>query len=352
MSCTRFGSPARDGRHRRGPCLPVLALTAIAALASSVSRTAAATVSPSGSIGGLEAKFVEVGGVKTRYYEAGAGVPVVLVHGEGWSGHSSANIWAKNLPGLSKRLHVFAVDKLASGMTANPANERDYNLQGEVEHMYQFIQTMKLGRVNIVGESRGGTLALFLAALHPDVVKTLIIVNCGEVSPDASPNGRAAALVKCPTEPDFEAWKCRFRAMSFAPDAAFDDEFWEAGRYMASLPKSLETVAKKTAGAGEPLSSQFPWVKTALLERIRHDGLLQMPTLLYWGVDDPNNPLGFPPARAGLELYQVIAARNPKARMFIANGSGHFHFREHPDEFNYNISNFIEYWNRASSGAN
>ena len=67
-----------------------------------------ADANPDGSIAGLKAKFVDVKGVKTRYYEAGQGEPMVLVHGEGWSGHSSANTWSKNIPGLAKRFHVFA----------------------------------------------------------------------------------------------------------------------------------------------------------------------------------------------------------------------------------------------------
>ncbi|HEY1481339.1 MAG TPA: hypothetical protein VGF19_01340, partial [Candidatus Acidoferrum sp.] len=102
-----------------------------------VSSVSAATPNQDGSIAGLHAKFIDVRGVKTRYYEMGEGEPLVLVHGEGWSGHSSANTWSKNLPGLAKRFHVFAPDKLASGMTGNPLDDKDYNIQGEVEHMYQ-----------------------------------------------------------------------------------------------------------------------------------------------------------------------------------------------------------------------
>src|SRR5580692_12018272 len=64
-----------------------------------VSSVAAATPNQDGSIAGLHAKFIDVQGVKSRYYEMGEGEPLVLVHGEGWSGHSSANTWSKNLPG-------------------------------------------------------------------------------------------------------------------------------------------------------------------------------------------------------------------------------------------------------------
>lgn len=307
----------------------------------------APTVSKTGSIAGLEAKFVDVTSVRTRYYEAGQGDPMVLVHGEGWSGHSSANTWSKNIPGLSKRFHVFAADKLSSGMTGNPLNDADYNIQGEVEHMYQFIQTMKLGKVHLVGQSRGGGLSFFLSVAHPEVVKTLVIVDSNTAAPDTGPTQRQAVLQNCPREPDWAEWKCRLRAISFKPDVAFDEEFFAAGTYMASLPKSKDTVAKMAAGAGQPLRSQFDEWKKTVHERMRKEAILPMPVLLYWGKNDPSAML-----RNGLALYDVIAEMHPKLRMIIANKAGHFHYREYPEEFNANVIQFIDYWNRqaASTG--
>ena len=56
--------------------------------------------------GGLQAKFIDAGGVRTRYYDQGNGEPMVLVHGTGFSGVASANTWSLNIPGLSARFHV------------------------------------------------------------------------------------------------------------------------------------------------------------------------------------------------------------------------------------------------------
>jgi 2-hydroxy-6-oxonona-2,4-dienedioate hydrolase len=297
-------------------------------------------VAKDGSIAGLHAKFVDVNGVRTRYYEAGQGEPLVLVHGEGWSGHSSANTWSKNIPGLAKRFHVFAPDKLASGMTGNPLDDKDYNIQGEVEHIVQFIHTMKLGKIHLVGQSRGGGCVFFLAVAHPEIVRTLVIIDTLTASPEG-PNTRQETLAKCPKEPDWVEWKCRLQSISFKPEVAFDDEFWEAGKYMASLPKSQETVAKIKAGAGEPLASQFNAWKKTVHERVKNEGLLQMPVLLYWGRNDPSAVLA-----RGLDLFEIIAEKNPRTRMLIANKAGHFHYREYPEEFNQNIINFIDYWER------
>ena len=343
MSSTRVGRAAGPaGRRARRLAALVVALMVLALVGlRGEDQAPPAGVSPTGSLGGLEAKFIDVKGVRTRYYEAGQGEPMVLVHGEGFSGHSSANTWVKNIPGLAKRFHVFAVDKLAAGMTDNPLDDKDMNIQGEVEHAYQFIQTLKLGRVHLVGQSRGGGGVFFLSVAHPEIVKTLTIVDSNTAAPDTGPTTRQEALAPCPKEPDCAEWQCRLRAISYLPDVAFDDLFFRTGCYMASLPKAQETLKKLAAKAGEPLRSQFGEFKKQVHERVMKEPVLMMPILIYWGKNDPSAIL-----RNGLALLEVVTAKNPNVRMIIANNSGHFHYREHPEEWNQNVINFIDYWNR------
>lgn len=326
----------------RHPCRAAVAAACMLLPVAAAAQPAG--VAPDGSIGGLTAKFVDVDGVRTRYYEAGQGEPLLLLHGEGWSGHSSANTWSKNIPGLSQRFRVLAPDKLASGLTGNPKDDKDYNIQGEVAHMFRFIQAMKLEKVHVVGQSRGGGLAFFLSVAHPEIVRTLVIVDSNTAAPDTGPTDRQKVLANCPKEPDAEEWKCRLRAISFLPDVAFDDQFFATGAYMASLPKARETAAKVAAGAGEPLRSQFDAWKKQVHERVRKTPVLQMPILLYWGRNDPSAML-----RNGLALLDVISEQNPKVRMLIANHAGHFHYREYPEEFNTNLITFIQYWSRGAA---
>ena len=119
---------------------------------------------------------------------------------------------------------------------------------------------------------------------------------------------------------------------------------------MATRPKWLETMAKIKAGAGAPLldnrpNSSFPQWKTAWLDRVKNEGILQMPVLLYWGRNDPSAMIA-----NGWALFDVLGAKNPRVRMITVNDAGHFHFREYPDEFNYNVINFIDYWEHQPAG--
>lgn len=319
----------------------ITALTGAAVLALMGSENQVQAQVPStGSLVDLEEKYVDVKGVKTRYYEAGKGEPLVLLHGAGFTGSAMADTWVPVIPGFAKRFRVFAPDKLGSGLTGNPLDDKDYNIQGEIEHTYQFIQTLKLGPVHIIGNSRGAGLAFFLAVLHPEVVKTVVIQNSGTASPESGPDNRADALSDCPREPHCAEWACRLRAYSYKADEAFDDAYIKFGCYLADLPKSKEARAKIAAGAGEPLRSQFDEWKEDVHARVRKEGLLQMPVLLYWGKGDPSVMV-----ESGVALYDIIAAKNAKARMLIVNNAGHFHYREYPEEFVQNVTNFIDFWN-------
>jgi 2-hydroxy-6-oxonona-2,4-dienedioate hydrolase len=307
-----------------------------------------AELTTNGEVAGLRAQFIDVNGIRTRYYEMGEGEPMILVHGEGWSGHSSANVWSKNIPLFAKRFHVFAPDKLGSGMTDNPKDDNDLNIQGEADHIYDFIQIMKLGMVHLVGQSRGGGCVFFLALQHPEVVRDLVIVDSNTAAPEA-PAARDEGLSKCPKEPDWEAWKCRVRSISYLPDEAFDEEYFIAGKYMSLLPKSLETVAKLKAGAGGELATTggFNQWKAEWLERIRKEGVLQVPVLLYWGANDPSSVIA-----KGQALHDLIAVKNPNVRMIIADKAGHFPFREYPQDFVFKVTNFIDHAGDAANGPN
>ena len=302
---------------------------------------ARADFSSNGEVAGLNAQFMNVNGVRTRYYEAGTGEPMVLVHGGDLSGHSSANIWSKDIPLFAKQFHVFAPDSLGAGMTDNPADDNDLNIQGQVDHLYDFIRALKVGMVHLVGESRGGACVFFLALQHPEVVKDIVIVDSDTAAPGSSAAGTEASD-KCPKQPeapDSEAWKCGLLAASSLPDQAFDDEFFLEGKYMSLLPKSQETVAKLKAGAGGDLATAagFNRWKAEWYARIAKEDVLQMPVLIYWGKNDPVSP----PAN-GQALYDLLAKNNPRVHITILDKAGHFPFREFPEKFVDDVTSFIQ----------
>ncbi len=310
---------------------------------------ASAQAGPDGSIGGLKAKFVDVKGVKTRHYDVGQGEPMVMIHGGFTAGSSTANVFSRNIPGLAKQFRVLAVDRLGSGLTGNPA-DHDYGTPAQVEHIYQFIQTMKLGQVHLVGHSAGGAIAFYLAVEHPEVVKTLTVIAQGPASAPAGDGPTRLDLSKCPDQSTYPGLKCRVAALAWTP-TTFDDEYWKADEYMAMQPKSKEARAKVAAVAGEAQQARTAAYRQQAWDRVRNGGVLQMPVLLYggkndvldWGKNEPTAML-----RGELGLFDIIGAKNPKVKMIVVNEGGHFMYREHPEQFNQDLISFVDFWKRHS----
>ncbi len=331
---------------RRAWAAVVITLSAAVSLVSGAGAAWAQPASQNGSIGGLQAKFVDVQGVRTRYYEAGQGDPMVLIHGGSTAGSSTANVWSRNLPALAKRFHVYAVDRLGSGLTGNPLKDEDYSTKGQVEHIYQFIQTLKLGKVHLVGHSAGGAAAFYLATFHPEIVRTLAIVAHGPANPrvDTRPNRLAPRLEKCPDQNVYEGLRCRVEALAWLP-TCFDAEYWAADQYMAKLPKSIEARAKVVALTNDAFRAGNDAYRQQAWDKVAKEGVLTMPVLMYGGKQDVLDwaQADATASLAGeLALFDMIGAKNPKVSMVIVNEGGHFMYREHPEEFNADLISFID----------
>jgi 2-hydroxy-6-oxonona-2,4-dienedioate hydrolase len=310
------------------------------------SDSAAETVSATASIRGLEAKFIDANGIRTRYYDAGSGEPVLLVHGGPWEATSSANDWSLNIAGLAKEFRVLAPDRLGNGMTANPgrASEVDFSIEGQIKHIADFIEALDIGPVNIVAHSEGG-ISLYLAVERPDLVKSLVLVSSNIAAPDVGQDQRKQALAVCPWEvngeeigPWMDELVCRYRRLSHDP-SHLDNEFIAALDLMNRQPKVQWTRFYRDGGAGEPFRSHFSEWRDAMHSRIRDDGALTVPVLLVWARNDPTHPLD-----RSMALFDLLAPHNASVQTLIMNEAGHYSFREKPGEFNFAVIRFIKTW--------
>jgi 2-hydroxy-6-oxonona-2,4-dienedioate hydrolase len=301
-------------------------------------------VNETASLGGHQAQFVDVAGIRTRYYDVGSGEPMLLVHGGNMSGTSSANTWTPNLEGLGKGFRVLAADRLACGMTDNPADKSDYTFQATIDHMYRFMRTMGLDGVHMVGQSTGGYIAARLALEHPEMVKTLVIVDSATLGPpvgDFLQRRRIlfSGIPKDKSSPTYFAdnYRAHMSVLSYTTDHVTDD--WiEAAAYMRGLPKALKTAEDLEEGDTNPFRQSLDEHKEETFSWIR-GGRLNMPTLVYWGRNDLSALF-----EIGVSLFEMISQTNPNVRMLVVNRAGHFHYREYPQEFNHNVIQFIRFW--------
>ena len=301
---------------------------------------------PRTSINGLQAKYIDLGDIRTRYYDEGSGEPMLLVHGGPWEGTSSANDWSLNIKGLAEDYRVLAPDRLGTGMTGNPnrAGEGDFTQLGQINHLIDFLEALDVGPVHIVAHAEGG-ISMYLALERPDLVKSLVLFSSNVAAPRVGADQREEALAECPWSvygqeigPWLDEVVCRYRELSY-DDAHVTDEFIAALQVMNLDPKVQWTRFYRDGGAAEPFRSNVDEWHDTMRARIYDNGELNIPVLLIWAKDDPTHPL-----ERSMALYDVIANHNPSVQTVIMNDAGHYAFREKPDEFNFVAKRFINAW--------
>ena len=281
-------------------------------------------------------KFIDVAGIRTRYFEQGEGPPLLLFHGGEFGSAAaadSAEDWALNFDGLARWFRVYAVDKLGQGYTDNPKTDQDYTMDAVVQHAYGFTQALGLSDVNLVGHSRGGYLVARLTLEHPELVNTCIIGDSGTLAPGVPRN---SVVMANPPEPvgGKECQRWVIEKYSYGYDH-ITEEWLDILTRITARPSYQEAVAKvdrlRTTQYYPQLEAQKQESLTWILE-----GRLKTPTLLVWGYNDPTAPVSM-----GYALFELIAGSAPRSEMHVFNKSGHFSFREHPQAFNDVVRSFI-----------
>jgi pimeloyl-ACP methyl ester carboxylesterase len=125
-----------------------------------------------------------VDGVKLRYFTEGQGEPIVLIHGL----NASAELNWK-LPGivatLAKKHQVIALDLPGHGGSDKPESDEAYGVQ-MAEDVRALLEHLKIKKAHVVGYSLGGMVALKLAVLHPDCVRSVVLGGMGWLKADGA----------------------------------------------------------------------------------------------------------------------------------------------------------------------
>jgi 2-hydroxy-6-oxonona-2,4-dienedioate hydrolase len=276
-------------------------------------------------------KFVDVDGIRTRYYEDGTGEPLVLLHGGQFGSGYSLDAWSLVLPTLARHFHVYALDKLGQGQTGNPKGD-DYTFDALLAHTYGWLQAAGIRGAHLVGHSRGGLLITRLAQEHPEVAKSLVIVDSNTLAPDVPsfPGGKFYEDIAKRTPPGpatRETVRMEPEAQSFS-HAHITDDFTSRLLENALLPVRVESDERMKVVANQTWFPTMGRAKAEALRLIEAQGM-PVPTLIIWGMNDVSAPLQV----HGLPLIDLIAAKTPRTDVVLINQTGHYVMREQPDAF-------------------
>jgi 2-hydroxy-6-oxonona-2,4-dienedioate hydrolase len=270
---------------------------------------------------------VTVDGMSTQHLEAGAGSPVLLLHGY----EQSASSWRWVIPTLARTHRVLAPNLPGHG-DSPPAVGGYAPGRDLTPFVAGFLDTLGVGPLDVVGHSVGGAVALRLALADPKRVRTLTLVDSAGLGRDVNP---LLALTTLPVLGELAILLSRMpggdllrtsmsAAMLFAQPWRVPAEFLTEQHALGRRVGQLET-ATAMARALFDLNGQHE----VLLDQLH---TLTMPTLLVWGACDYVLP-----------AYQALAAvdRLPAGRLVLFPDCGHLPHVECPDRFAAVLSEFL-----------
>ena len=266
-------------------------------------------------------KFLEVGGRELYVEQAGAGEPVLLLHGFCCSSFS----WRHVLSGLAPRFRVIAPDLPGFGFSQRPADPGAYGFPGLEGAVLGLLDRLGVESCHLVGHSFGGALALWLTERHPGRVRSLTLV--------------ATALPELTVERRLE-W-ARFRLLNrlllrtrlLLPGTirrALEASCHDASRVTPELVEAyrrrllVEGLEDAYFGFLAPLDEPPP---PGALEAIAP------PVLIVWGDDDRVIPLD----RATAHLPRLR-----RSRLAVLERCGHLPMEESPEAFLDELLPFLE----------
>jgi len=262
----------------------------------------------------VRSRFVSVDGRRVHILQAGAGAPVVLVHGIA----ASVIDWHLNLPALAQHFAVTAVDLPGFGESEIPPLTDP--IADAIRFLGGLLDGLGLERAALVGNSMGGLICGHFAIAHPERVTKLLLVDPAGLDRDVSLHFRLLTvplLGEWALQPRPSSAQLAARGLFANPARA--PSVWIADKALDRGPAARAYLLKALRG-GANFFGLRPSVR--MLAGLR---ALTLPICVVWGDQDHV----IPPYH-----LQLVKQQLPAARTYLLRDAGHVPMLEHPDEFN------------------
>jgi 2-hydroxy-6-oxonona-2,4-dienedioate hydrolase len=291
-----------------------------------------------------DAKYVDVGGIRTRYFDKGEGAVMILVHGgQPSAADFNAWEWQQNFDGLAEYFRVIALDRIGQGYTDNPPDLDEYvgYYALVAAHLRTFIYALGLERVHLVGHSQGGWPVTRLALDNPDLVASLVIVDSTMVAPaeNAAQAVRFYIYMQNQLHPDEgETPESIRRGMEFFSytNNNITDQRVQRIYELAQTEKYAAARAWFQLNRMSPAHPAYRGLKAQAWKQLAA-GELHVPTLIIWGREDPEGSFD-----AGVRFSEALKEAGTDVRFHAFGETGHVPYMEYPEAFNRVVIEFAE----------
>lgn len=257
---------------------------------------------------GRSTQFMEVNGSRLHVEREGSGPPLLLLHG---GLQFFASDFAAERVVFAASRTVIGIDQRGHGHS--PDDARPFSYQAMADDTAAVIRQLRLGPVDIVGESDGGDVGLLLAREHPELVRRLVVTG---------------ANLRAGPPPDEAARR----------SAWSDSQIAERTKILETqLPPRFRTdyEAASPDGAGHwqtlLIKSYRLWMTPVVLEpaSLKDIGI---PVLVIAGDHD------FTSIEETTEIFRGL----PKGQLLIVPAAGHGTFRDRPALMDLAVREFLD----------
>jgi pimeloyl-ACP methyl ester carboxylesterase len=252
-----------------------------------------------------------VAGRDATWLEAGAGIPLVLVHGAG----GSADLWDPQLTGLADLARVVAVDLPGHGPRRGGGGQ---SIVAYADWLGELLDALGAGPAVLVGHSMGGAIAQTVALARPERLAGLVLVATG------ARLRIMARLLELLRERPGEGVGL-IQRLSYAP----------------GTPPERVAVVDRVLREGAPLVTLADYLACDRFDVRPRLGAIRTPTLVVAGTEDRLTPVTY-----GRGLAEGIAG----ARLVEIAEAGHFPQLEQPAAVNAAIREFLAGLPRVPAG--
>lgn len=120
-----------------------------------------------------DVKWIEVNGYPMAYRDSGSGSPLVLVHGS----FSDYRIWPHQIEPFARQHRVFRISLRHHFPEIWNGVGSDYSVVQHADDIGTFVTALGCGPVHLLGQSRGGAVAIETAKRHPAIIRSLILCD-------------------------------------------------------------------------------------------------------------------------------------------------------------------------------
>lgn len=243
-------------------------------------------------------------GRRVHVVEAGAGAPVVHLHGTNTSSLSHLMLAART-PGL----HSYLVDRPGCGLSDPDPFRPDELREQAVRFIGDMLDALDLDSAHLVGASGGGIWATWYSLAHPERVRGLVMLG----SVPTLPGGRVPLPLRLAATPGVGDLMVR----AVKPGRRMMLRMMASVGEAETIVRHPDLLDSLVAGARDPLATEANLAELRALisprgfrssmrlgwEELRR---LSVPTLMIWGDRDPVVPLA---------AARAVAAEIPHARL-------------------------------------